>query len=103
MTHTSYLNKWKTETEEQEFKAVEASKILSKKKERREKDREVMTEEEEWVRGEWFGNPVTKEIGTPHGSLGWELKFIPFDLKGGHARLCVHMYSLSKGIHIETR
>lgn len=98
MTHNSYPNKSETEAEEQEFKGVETSKILSKKKERG-----VTTEEEAWVRREWFDNPATKETGTPHGSSGWELKFISFDLKGGQRRSCVHMYSLSKGIHTETR
>lgn len=76
---------------------------MFKKKERREKDREVMIEEEEWVRGEWFGNFVIKEIGIFYGSLGWELKFILFDFKGGYVRFCVYMYSLSKGIYIEIR
>lgn len=103
--HTSYLNKWETETEEQKFKAVEASKVLSKKKERWENGRGVRTEEEAGVRRrEWFVNPLTKDSGIQHESFyKWELIFIPFDLKGEYERRWVHMYSLGKGIYTETR
>lgn len=78
--------------------AVEASNILSEKKERREKGREergVRAEEKDKVRvGEYCSsetNPVTKESGTHHGSVLWESKLMTFDVITGHAKRYVHM------------